>query len=288
MAASHFSGPVYSANGFVGDLTGSVTLPTGLTVTTLAVTTTSTLTGVATFTAQPILSSLTASRPVFTDGSKGLVSSTVTGTGAVVQAVGPTLTGTAGFQAGTFATTLVVTGVATFTAQPILSSLTASLPVFTDGSKGLISGTQTGTGTSVVVSVSPVITGTPKITNPVNPHTPTVVNATATLTGTQASSGYIKTTSTSAVGLTMPTGTDLGTVLGAVQGTTFDLFFDNTASSGSGEVTVIVNTNAILSAAAEAEAGGSGLLTVPVGATGQAGFRLMFSSATTYTFTRIA
>jgi hypothetical protein len=35
--------------------------------------------------------------------------------------------------------TLGVTGVATFTAQPIVSSLTASLPVFTDASKGLTS-----------------------------------------------------------------------------------------------------------------------------------------------------
>jgi hypothetical protein len=35
--------------------------------------------------------------------------------------------------------TLGVTGVATFTAQPIVSSLTASKPVFTDASKGLVS-----------------------------------------------------------------------------------------------------------------------------------------------------
>jgi hypothetical protein len=48
--------------------TGTVTIPT------LAVTGTSALTGVATLTSQPILSSLTASKPVFTDASKGLVS----------------------------------------------------------------------------------------------------------------------------------------------------------------------------------------------------------------------
>lgn len=50
-------------------------------------------------------------------------------------------------------------GVATFTAQPIMSSLTVSLPVFTDGSKGLVSNAMTGTG-SVVMSASPTLTGT--------------------------------------------------------------------------------------------------------------------------------
>lgn len=55
--------------------------------------------------------------------------------------------------------TLTQTGVATFTAQPILSSLTASLPVFTDASKGLVSNAMTGTG-SVVMSASPTLTGT--------------------------------------------------------------------------------------------------------------------------------
>jgi hypothetical protein len=55
--------------------------------------------------------------------------------------------------------TLGVTGVSTFTAQPIVSSLTASLPVFTDASKGLVSNTMTGTG-NVVMSASPTFTGT--------------------------------------------------------------------------------------------------------------------------------
>lgn len=221
MSKTHFSGPVYSTGGFVGDLTGSVSLPTGISATTLAVSTTSAFTGVATFTAQPILSSLTASSAVATDASKGLVSVTNTGTG------------------------------------------------------------------NNVLAASPTITGSAKITNPITPHTPTVVNATTTLTGAQASTGYLSVTSTSAVALTMPTGTDLGTVLGAVQGTTYDLFIDNTASSSSGVVTMIANTNAIVSALAAAESGGSGLLTVPVGVTGQAWFKLMFSSATAYTFTRV-
>jgi hypothetical protein len=49
------------------------------------------VTGVATFTAKPIFSSLTASRPVFSDGSKGLVSVDITGTGSVVLASAPTI-----------------------------------------------------------------------------------------------------------------------------------------------------------------------------------------------------
>jgi len=60
---------------------------------------------------------------------------------------------------GVFSGTLAVTGVATLTAQPILSSLTASLPVFSDASKGLVSNTMTGTG-SVMMSDSPTTTGT--------------------------------------------------------------------------------------------------------------------------------
>ena len=50
-----------------------------------------TLGGVATFSAQPIFSSLTASSAVATDASKGLVSVTNTGTGNNVLATGPTI-----------------------------------------------------------------------------------------------------------------------------------------------------------------------------------------------------
>jgi len=59
----------------------------------------------------------------------------------------------------TVGTTLAVTGVATLTAQPIVSSLTASLPVFSDASKGLVSNAMTGTG-NVMMSASPTTTGT--------------------------------------------------------------------------------------------------------------------------------
>ena len=70
------------------------------------------------------------------------LSNAVTGTGNMVLSASPTLTGTIAAASQTLSGTLGVTGVATFTAQPILSSLTASKPVFTDASKGL---TSTGT-----------------------------------------------------------------------------------------------------------------------------------------------
>ena len=60
--------------------------------------------------------------------------------------------------------TLAVTGVATFTAKPILSSLTANQAVFTDASKGLVSNAITGTG-NVVMSTSPTLV-TPNLGTP--------------------------------------------------------------------------------------------------------------------------
>lgn len=121
----------------------------------------------------------------------------------------------------------------------------------------------------------------PRITS-----TPAAINSTATATALQVSSGYITSTSAATTTITLPTGTLLGAQLGAVQGTVFDLFIDNTA--GANVVTIAVATNGILSALAVAVGASAGLLTVPSGVTGQACFRLMFSSATAYTFTRIA
>lgn len=54
---------------------------------------------------------------------------------------------------------LTVGGISTFTGAPTYSSLTASLPVFTNGSKALTSNAMTGTG-SVMMSASPTTTGT--------------------------------------------------------------------------------------------------------------------------------
>lgn len=119
-----------------------------------------------------------------------------------------------------------------------------------------------------------------------NTHTPTAANSTATLTAAQVKTGYITSTSGAATLLTLPTGTLLGSALGAVQGTIHELYIDNTA--GSNTVTIAVAVNGILSTGAVDTAGSFGDLTIASGITGQGRFTLMFSSATAYTFTRTA
>ena len=116
--------------------------------------------------------------------------------------------------------------------------------------------------------------------------TSAAINATATATAAQVATGYITSTSVAPVTLTLPTGTLLGAALGATAGTVLDLFIDNTA--GASTVTVAVATNGIKSDAANTTAASFGQLTVASGATGIGCFRIMFSSATAYVFTRTA
>lgn len=121
---------------------------------------------------------------------------------------------------------------------------------------------------------------------PLTTHTPTAINSTGTATAAQVATGYITSTSASATTITLPTGTLLGTALGAVQGTTFELYIDNTA--GANTVTMAVAVNGIKSDAAATTAASFGQLTVASGVTGVGRFTLMFSSATAYVFTRTA
>jgi len=118
--------------------TGTVTIPT------LAVTGTSTLTGVVTLTSQPILSSLTASKAVFTDASKGLVSTSTLGADqggtGVANNVAMTVTGS-----GNFAYTRTLTGATNVTFP-------------TTGTLSTLAGTETFTNKTLT---SPVISGTP-------------------------------------------------------------------------------------------------------------------------------
>jgi len=116
--------------------------------------------------------------------------------------------------------------------------------------------------------------------------TANAINATATATAAQVASGYITSTSAAATTITLPTGTLLGQALNAVQGTSLDLYIDNTA--GADVVTVAVATNGILSTAAADTAGSFGDLTIAAGATGIGRFTIMFSSPTAYVFTRTA
>ncbi len=116
--------------------------------------------------------------------------------------------------------------------------------------------------------------------------TTAAINATATATAEQVATGYITSTSAAATTITLPTGTALGTAIGAVRGTVLDLYVDNTL--GASTVTIAVNTNAILSSAAPDTAGSFGDLTIASGATGIARSTIMFASATAYVFTRTA
>jgi hypothetical protein len=117
------------------------------------------VTGVATFTAQPIASSLTASLPIFTDGSKGLVSNTMTGTGDVVMSTSPTLVtpalGTPSALVGTN-----ITGTASgLTAGNVTTNANLTGPITSVGNATSIA-SQTGTGTTFAMSASPTFTGT--------------------------------------------------------------------------------------------------------------------------------
>lgn len=113
------------------------------------------------------ISSLSASLPVFTNGSKNLVSASVTGTGNVVLNTSPSLV-TPDLGAAS-ASSLTVSG------------LIASRAVFTDGSKNLTSVATTGSG-NVVLDTSPTLV------------TPVIGSATGTslqLTGLTASQAVV-------------------------------------------------------------------------------------------------
>jgi len=120
------------------------------TITTLAVTGTTALTGVATLTSQPILSSLTASKPVFTDASKGLVSTGTLGADqggtGVANNAAMTVTGS-----GNFAYTRTLTGVTNVTFP-------------TTGTLATLAGSETFTNktlsTGLVMGASPITSGT--------------------------------------------------------------------------------------------------------------------------------
>jgi hypothetical protein len=159
--------------------------------------------------------------------------------------------------------------------------------ISTNATTGAVTVTATlGTATSVTTLAATTVTATNLVYTDQNHPTTAAINATATATAAQVATGYITSTSAAPTTITLPTGTLLGTQLGAVQGTSLDLYIDNTA--GADVVTIAVATNGILSTAAADTAGSFGDLTVAAGATGLARFTIMFSSATAYVFTRTA
>jgi hypothetical protein len=130
------------------------------------------------------------------------------------------------------------------------------------------------------------LTATNLVITDQNHPTTAAINATAIATAAQVATGYITSTSAAATTITLPTGTDLGTAIGATRGTVLELYVDNTA--GANPVTIAVATNGVLSSAAVDTAASFGDLTILNGVTGLARFTIMFSSATAYAFTRTA
>lgn len=113
-----------------------------------------------------------------------------------------------------------------------------------------------------------------------NMRTTTAYTSNSTVTPTELTGGVLSVTS-GTLTLTMPTATDIGTVLGAAAGTTFEFFVQNSGSGGI--VTVAVNTGITASGFPS-----SNTLTLSPSATvGIAGFRLTFISSTVATLTRI-
>jgi hypothetical protein len=146
--------------------------------------------------------SIANSTGVVTIASSVLTTTDINGGTIDATAIGGSTPAAGAFTSGSFSTTLGVTGVATLTAQPILSSLTASSAVATDASKGLVSVTNTGTGNNVLAT-SPTITGATLTTAALNgtlgATTPSTVAAT-TISGTTGTfSGAVGTSATGAI-----------------------------------------------------------------------------------------
>ena len=145
--------------GGLANIAGAVTLQSTVNVT-----------GVATLTAQPILSSLTASQAVFSDGSKGLVSNAITGSGSVVMStnailvtpnigtpsagVATNLTGTAsGLSIGGNAATATTATTATGTNALYSATTTVNVSSATAPSSGQV---LTATGSATATWQTPV------------------------------------------------------------------------------------------------------------------------------------
>jgi len=186
-------------------------IPTGINLTVQGA---ATITGVATLTAQPVLSSLTASKPVFSDASKGLVS-----------------TGTLAYdQGGTGQTTYATGDIVYASAINTLSKLTvgstgqvlkvaAGAPAWaTDTTAGTVTSVAVSGGTTGLTSSGGPITDSGTITlagtlAPANGGTGVANNAASTLTITGAYATTL--TVTAATGVTLPTTGTLATLAGS-------------------------------------------------------------------------
>ena len=117
------------------------------------------VTGVATFSAAPIYSSLTASSAVATDASKGLVSVTNTGTGNNVLATAPTIA------SANLTTALTLTGASGTNGQVLTSGGSGNAPTWSSPSTTSISnGTSNVTVNSSGGSITATTAGTAAVT----------------------------------------------------------------------------------------------------------------------------
>lgn len=123
-----------------------------------------TFTAVLTFSAQPIMSTLTASQAVFTDGSKGLVSNAVTGTGSVVMSNSATLVTPALGTPSALVGTNISGTAANLTAGHVTTNANMTGPITGTGNTTSITA-QTGTGTTFVMDTSPTLV-TPNLGTP--------------------------------------------------------------------------------------------------------------------------
>jgi len=131
-------------------------------------------------------------------------------------------------------------GVATFSAQPIFSSLTASSAVATDASKGLVSVTNTGTGNNVLAT-TPTI-ATPSISSPT--ISDGTANGVAYLNGSK-----VLTTGSALVfdGTNLGVGTTPSTPLHIQAATTggFAIRIKGRSSDGYGDISFYNNANTV-------------------------------------------
>ena len=187
--------------------TGSIITAGGLGIAkALYVGTTANIAGVSTFTAQPIFSSLTASKPVFTDASNGLVSTGTLGADqggtGVANNAAMTVTGS-----GNFAYTRTLTG-------------TTNVTFPTTGTLATLAGSEAFTNKTLT---------NPTVTNYV--ETVVAIGTVTTSSTLSLTSGTVQTatlTASTACTFTMPT---------ATAGKSFVLLLKQAASTGNGTAT---------------------------------------------------